>query len=192
MRATLTDWDLTRDGTPQFEGAEVGGRYSATSWLRIAPPEQVDRTRSVGDRPLQRHGSRSGRAGRLSHRHPLRVRGGVGRDRSRRSVSSRSRAGSRRSSTSTPGAAPAMTELVDVRVRPANDRRRHRRHGEELRPPHGPNQGHARAVRRGRRRRARSGGARRAAAARERARSRGARRASRPRRRSRRDSIARS
>jgi hypothetical protein len=41
LRATLTDWDLTRDGTPQFEGAEVGGRYSATSWLRIAPPEQV-------------------------------------------------------------------------------------------------------------------------------------------------------
>ena len=41
VRATLTDWDLTRDGTPQFEGSEVGGRYSATSWLRIAPPEQV-------------------------------------------------------------------------------------------------------------------------------------------------------
>lgn len=41
VRATLTDWDLTRDGTPQFEGAEVDGRYSATSWLRVAPPEQV-------------------------------------------------------------------------------------------------------------------------------------------------------
>jgi P pilus assembly chaperone PapD len=41
VRAKLTDWDLTRDGTPQFEGSEVGGRFSATSWLRVAPPEQV-------------------------------------------------------------------------------------------------------------------------------------------------------
>jgi P pilus assembly chaperone PapD len=41
VRATLSDWDLTRDGTPQFEGAEVGGKYSATSWVRLAPPEQV-------------------------------------------------------------------------------------------------------------------------------------------------------
>ena len=41
VRATLTDWDLTRDGTPQFEGAEVGGRYSATAWVKIAPPEQL-------------------------------------------------------------------------------------------------------------------------------------------------------
>ena len=41
VRARLTDWDLTRDGTPQFEGTEVGGRYSATAWLRVAPPEQV-------------------------------------------------------------------------------------------------------------------------------------------------------
>jgi hypothetical protein len=41
VRATLTDWDLSRDGTPQFEGAEQGGRYSATAWVRIAPPEQV-------------------------------------------------------------------------------------------------------------------------------------------------------
>ena len=41
VRATLTDWDLTKDGTPQFEGAVVGGPYSATAWLRLAPPEQV-------------------------------------------------------------------------------------------------------------------------------------------------------
>jgi P pilus assembly chaperone PapD len=41
VRARLTDWDLTRDGTPQFEGAEIGGRYSATSWVRLAPPEQT-------------------------------------------------------------------------------------------------------------------------------------------------------
>jgi P pilus assembly chaperone PapD len=40
IRATLSDWDLSRDGTPQFEGASPG-RYSATSWVRIAPPEQL-------------------------------------------------------------------------------------------------------------------------------------------------------
>jgi P pilus assembly chaperone PapD len=41
VRAAMTDWDLTRDGTPQFEGSEVGGRFSATAWLRVAPPEQI-------------------------------------------------------------------------------------------------------------------------------------------------------
>jgi hypothetical protein len=41
VRATLTDWDLSRDGTPQFEGAVENGPFSATSWLRIAPPEQI-------------------------------------------------------------------------------------------------------------------------------------------------------
>ena len=41
VRATLTDWDLSKDGAPQFEGAVEGGPYSATSWMRIAPPEQV-------------------------------------------------------------------------------------------------------------------------------------------------------
>jgi P pilus assembly chaperone PapD len=41
VRATLTDWDLTKDGTPQFEGAVIAGPYSATAWLRLAPPEQV-------------------------------------------------------------------------------------------------------------------------------------------------------
>jgi P pilus assembly chaperone PapD len=40
VRARLTDWDLTRDGTPQFEGADAG-RYSATAWVRLAPPEQT-------------------------------------------------------------------------------------------------------------------------------------------------------
>jgi len=40
VRARLTDWDLARDGTPQFEGADAG-RYSATSWVRLAPPEQT-------------------------------------------------------------------------------------------------------------------------------------------------------
>jgi P pilus assembly chaperone PapD len=41
VRATLTDWDLSRDGAPQFEGAAENGPYSATPWLRIAPPEQI-------------------------------------------------------------------------------------------------------------------------------------------------------
>jgi hypothetical protein len=41
VRATLTDWDLSRDGAPQFEGAVQGGPYSATAWFRLAPPEQV-------------------------------------------------------------------------------------------------------------------------------------------------------
>src|SRR4029453_18148009 len=36
-----TDWDLSRDGAPQFEGGAEGGPYSATSWIRVAPPEQV-------------------------------------------------------------------------------------------------------------------------------------------------------
>lgn len=41
VRATVTDWDLSRDGAPQFEGAVVGGPYSATTWVRVAPPEQL-------------------------------------------------------------------------------------------------------------------------------------------------------
>jgi hypothetical protein len=41
VRARLTDWDLSRDGAPQFESAVENGPYSATLWLRIAPPEQV-------------------------------------------------------------------------------------------------------------------------------------------------------
>ncbi len=41
VRATLTDWDLSRDGVPQFEGSEEGGPFSATAWIRVAPPELV-------------------------------------------------------------------------------------------------------------------------------------------------------
>ena len=41
IRARLSDWELTRDGAPQFEGARENGPYSATGWLRIAPPEQI-------------------------------------------------------------------------------------------------------------------------------------------------------
>jgi P pilus assembly chaperone PapD len=41
VRARVTDWDLSRDGTPQFEGVTEGGPFSATSWVRVAPPELV-------------------------------------------------------------------------------------------------------------------------------------------------------
>jgi P pilus assembly chaperone PapD len=41
IRARVTDWDLSRDGAPQFEGAKENGPFSATSWVRLAPPELV-------------------------------------------------------------------------------------------------------------------------------------------------------
>ena len=41
VRAIATDWDLSRDGAPQFEGVAEGGPYSATPWIRVAPPELV-------------------------------------------------------------------------------------------------------------------------------------------------------
>lgn len=40
VRATISDWHLSRDGSPQFEDA-TDPRYSASAWVRIAPPEQV-------------------------------------------------------------------------------------------------------------------------------------------------------
>ena len=39
VRARLTDWDLSRDGSPQCEGGPEGGPFSATGWVRVAPPE---------------------------------------------------------------------------------------------------------------------------------------------------------
>lgn len=39
VRATLTDWHLSRDGTPQFEDPDPGRAYTASSWLRFAPHE---------------------------------------------------------------------------------------------------------------------------------------------------------
>jgi hypothetical protein len=40
VRATISDWHLSRDGAPQFvESSDT--RYSASAWMRIAPPEQV-------------------------------------------------------------------------------------------------------------------------------------------------------
>jgi P pilus assembly chaperone PapD len=41
IRAAATDWTLAHDGTPQFEGSEQDGPFSATSWIRVAPPEIV-------------------------------------------------------------------------------------------------------------------------------------------------------
>ena len=41
VRARLSDWDLSRDGAPQFEGVAEGGPFSATAWVRVAPPEQL-------------------------------------------------------------------------------------------------------------------------------------------------------
>ena len=41
IRATTTDWTLSRDGTPQFEGTPPDGPFSATPWIRVAPPELV-------------------------------------------------------------------------------------------------------------------------------------------------------
>lgn len=40
VRATISDWHLSRTGSPQFvESPDT--RYSASAWLRVAPPEQV-------------------------------------------------------------------------------------------------------------------------------------------------------
>lgn len=40
VRATISDWNLSRAGSPQFVQAS-DPRYSASAWIRIAPPEQV-------------------------------------------------------------------------------------------------------------------------------------------------------
>jgi P pilus assembly chaperone PapD len=40
VRAELSDWFLSRDGSPQFIEA-TDKSYSATAWTRVAPPEQV-------------------------------------------------------------------------------------------------------------------------------------------------------
>ena len=41
VRARVTDWELSRDGSPQFESAREGGPFSASEWVRVAPPEQL-------------------------------------------------------------------------------------------------------------------------------------------------------
>lgn len=40
VRATVSDWHLSRDGSPQFVDA-TDPKYSASSWTRVAPPEIV-------------------------------------------------------------------------------------------------------------------------------------------------------
>lgn len=40
VRATISDWHLSRDGTPQFVEA-LDPKYSASGWMRVAPPEIV-------------------------------------------------------------------------------------------------------------------------------------------------------
>lgn len=42
VRASISDWHLAFDGSPQFgDPSGTDARYSASAWLRIAPPEQV-------------------------------------------------------------------------------------------------------------------------------------------------------
>ena len=40
VRVTVSDWHLSRDGAPQFVDAS-DPKYSATAWVRVAPPELV-------------------------------------------------------------------------------------------------------------------------------------------------------
>jgi hypothetical protein len=39
VRASLSDWHLSRDGSPQFEEPVAGRGYAAAAWVRFAPPE---------------------------------------------------------------------------------------------------------------------------------------------------------
>jgi P pilus assembly chaperone PapD len=48
IRATLSDWHLTREGTPQFEEPLEGRKFAAAGWTRIAPPELVLEPRQEG------------------------------------------------------------------------------------------------------------------------------------------------
>jgi P pilus assembly chaperone PapD len=41
IRARVDDWHLARDGAPQFGTPAPDGRFSASAWIRLAPPEQV-------------------------------------------------------------------------------------------------------------------------------------------------------
>ena len=120
VRARLTDWDLTRDGTPQFEGAEVAGRYSATAWLRVAPPEQVIepgasvtvRFNAALPESVEPGGYRTGILFEFeSASGPIFSARGKVELKSRIATLIYINA----------GAPPAMTELVDVKVRPTNE-----------------------------------------------------------------------
>jgi P pilus assembly chaperone PapD len=39
VRATLSDWYLSRDGAPQFEAPSPERAFTASEWVRFAPPE---------------------------------------------------------------------------------------------------------------------------------------------------------
>jgi P pilus assembly chaperone PapD len=117
IRATLTDWDLSRDGTPQFEGA-TPGRYSATSWVRVAPPEQlvepgasaIVRYTAAIPEDAEPAGYRTGILFEFD--------GASQRVAPRRELAFRSRIATLIYINA--GAAPVATEIVDVRVRPAD------------------------------------------------------------------------
>ena len=120
VRARLTDWDLTRDGTPQFEGSEVAGRYSATAWLRVAPPEQVlepgasatVRFNATVPAATEPGGYRTGILFEFE------AASGAP-NASRRALAFKSRIATLIYINA--GATPALTELVDVKVRPTNE-----------------------------------------------------------------------
>ena len=120
VRARLTDWDLTHDGTPQFEGAEISGPYSATSWLRLAPPEQViepGATATVRFNVALPTSLEAGgyRTGILFEFEPERE----GPIAPKRELSFKSRIATLIYVNS--GAPPAATELTDLRVRPTGE-----------------------------------------------------------------------
>lgn len=41
VRARVDDWYLSKDGTPQFAFAKPGAPFSAASWIRLNPTEQL-------------------------------------------------------------------------------------------------------------------------------------------------------
>jgi P pilus assembly chaperone PapD len=41
IRARVDDWLLSKDGTPQFQPAGGTAEFSASGWVRLAPPEQI-------------------------------------------------------------------------------------------------------------------------------------------------------
>lgn len=48
VRASIRDWHLAKDGAPQFQEPADGRPYSASAWIRIAPPELVIQPNSEG------------------------------------------------------------------------------------------------------------------------------------------------
>ncbi len=41
VRASLADWYLSRDGSPQFEEPGPARAFTASGWVRFAPPEFI-------------------------------------------------------------------------------------------------------------------------------------------------------